>query len=1213
MIRLAEGDLRGAFEPQTMARGKQLWRGGHVREVDTADDGLHITGKVKGSQGRPYTQTISLVPQAGGKVVRITGYCTCPVGLNCKHVVAVLLEHPRRDKAESARNAAASTPGAGGDGRGLPQGPVQPQDATDASPQQMALSPAVTRWLDRLAAAASGHPPGAAPASKPNQRVLCYVLNDHQAPADGGEAPARVRAVSVRLTKDGGIAEEKHYDAENALRPEAQRARFLTDDDINILRDFMWLSRGGKHSDRADVPLAGDAVSLRAAEAMLASGRLRYGAAGGPVLRPGPEIAAEPVWVKTGRGGQRLAFVPSAGSPAERIDVILPLKRLHYIDGTRGLMGPVATSLPAALAAELARAPEIGAAEAILIKGLLPQRLRRGPDRGRIGGAASAPAATVAVPLPEAPENVEVRDAVVPVPRLELLTADVRLAPAYRWYAEDKRHSGTFRFPLARLAFDYGGETVAHDAPAQVLQRTHGDTLVLTPRHKPAETKAQQRLAQLGLKRAVDPFSSNPLVVDREHAGAFFIAPPGRLSAYEFAHTFDDPSRFIAFSMEAVPQLVQEGWQVSFSDDYPYRLAEGEAAWWADVGEGSGIDWFAFELGVEFEGHRINLVPHLLGLLDRLPREILAAAGKDGAADAFAKLCATLKLYHPLPDGRLLPLPAARLAPILKSLVQLVGPRGDRVVEGKVKLHRAEAAALAAFAEAADNGGLAWAASAERLLGLGRRLQGGANIERLAPPAGFKANLRPYQAEGLSWLGFLREAQFGGVLADDMGLGKTVQALAFLAHEKAAGRLDRPALIVSPTSVLPNWQAEAERFAPELSVLPLRGLERKQLFDQIPGHDVVLTTYPLLARDHAVLLAHEFHAAILDEAQAIKNPKAAVSGLAHLLRARHRLALTGTPLENNLGEVWSLFEFLSPGLLGDESTFRRTFRTPIEKHGDQAAQAFLSRRLKPFMLRRTKEEVATELPPKTEIVEHVRLEGAQRDLYETVRVLMHEKVRAEIDKKGLARSHIVFLDALLKLRQICCDPRLLKLPQARKVKGSAKLERLVEMLPELIAEGRRVLLFSQFTSMLALIEEELAKLKIPHVILTGDTTDRATPVREFQAGKAPLFLLSLKAGGTGLNLTAADTVIHYDPWWNPAVENQATDRAYRIGQDKPVFVYKLIVEEGIEAAIEQLKARKAALAQALFDGASKTPLDLSEADISALFAPLRSEPMRRAA
>ena len=369
-----------------------------------------------------------------------------------------------------------------------------------------------------------------------------------------------------------------------------------------------------------------------------------------------------------------------------------------------------------------------------------------------------------------------------------------------------------------------------------------------------------------------------------EHAGALFLAPPGRLGAHEFAQTFDDPSRFIAFSIEAVPELAHEGWQVAFSDDYPYRIAEGEAAWWADIGEGSGIDWFAFELGVEFEGHRINLVPHLLEFFHRLPAQVLEALGSDESGDAFATLCAHMNLYHTLPDGRLLPLPGARLAPILKSLVQLVGPRTDRLADGKVKLHRAEAGALAAFADATDKSGLAWAASAERLIELGQRLKGGVKIASIAPPASFKATLRPYQADGLSWLEFLREAGFGGVLADDMGLGKTVQALAFLAHEKAAGRLDKPALIVSPTSVVPNWQAEAERFAPELSVLPLRGLERRQLFDRIAAHDLVLTTYPLLARDHEVLLAQEFHVVILDEAQDIKNPKAAVSGLAHRSR-----------------------------------------------------------------------------------------------------------------------------------------------------------------------------------------------------------------------------------------------------------------------------------------------------------------------------------------
>ncbi len=1194
--RLRDEDLRRTFDPETLRRGRAVHAHERVRRVEVSADGLRITGSVQGSERRPYDQTVSLVPVRGGAGVRVSGYCTCPVAVNCKHVVAVLLEHWNRLKQqEGLFRAAQSTPESAAESAG---------QGTSAASQPAQLPAAVAAWIDRLGAAVA--PLAKAQGShRPNQRELRFVLNHWGAPRGSGAA-AWVRPVSVRLKKDGGIFDEKRYDPGQASRPREQLPQFLTADDIAILGDIAALERGSRATGSADIALGADAVSLRSLEAMLATGRMRLGAANGPALQPGPDMAAEPRWMKGERGGQRLVLAPTDDT-AGRIDAVLPLRPPWYVDAERGLVGRLATALPAALALEVALAPEIAASQAAAVKTLLTQRLRKsaGTDRS----VETGPAAALALPLPEVPDNVETRESVKPVPRLELYMADVPLQPTHRWYAEDVGHDGVYRLPLARLAFDYGGDVVSHSAHALVLERTEGGKLILTPRNKAAEDEARKRLGELGLL----PLAETPLRAGSENAGALFVPPEGWHTPYQFIARCDEPSRFIAFSIDAVPKLVEEGWQVAYSDDYPYRVAEGEAGWWADVGEGSGIDWFAFELGVEFEGHRINLVPHLLGLLDRLPREVLAAAGNDEANDGFAKLCATLKLYHTLPDGRLLPLPGERLTPILRSLIQLVGPRADRLVDGKVKLHRAEAGALAAFADATDRSGLAWAASAGRLIELGQRLKGGVSVARLAPPESFKATLRPYQADGMAWLGFLREAQFGGVLADDMGLGKTVQALAFLAHEKAEGRLDKPALIVSPTSVLPNWQAEAERFAPGLSVLPLRGLDRKQLFDRIPRHDLVLTTYPLLARDHEVLLGHEFHAAILDEAQAIKNPKAAVSGFAHRLKARHRLALTGTPLENNLGEVWSLFEFLSPGLLADESTFRRIFRTPIEKHGDKAAQAFLSRRLKPFMLRRTKEEVATELPPKTEIVEHVRLEGAQRDLYETVRALMHAKVREEIDRRGLARSHIVFLDALLKLRQICCDPRLLKLPQARKVKGSAKLERLTEMLPELIAEGRRVLLFSQFTSMLALIEEELARLKIPHVILTGDTKDRAAPVREFQAGKVPLFLLSLKAGGTGLNLTAADTVIHYDPWWNPAVENQATDRAYRIGQDKPVFVYKLIVEEGIEAAIEQLKARKAALAEALFDGASKTPLDLSEADISALFAPLRSEPMRRAA
>ncbi|RMT99074.1 hypothetical protein ALP39_02296, partial [Pseudomonas marginalis pv. marginalis] len=295
-----------------------------------------------------------------------------------------------------------------------------------------------------------------------------------------------------------------------------------------------------------------------------------------------------------------------------------------------------------------------------------------------------------------------------------------------------------------------------------------------------------------------------------------------------------------------------------------------------------------------------------------------------------------------------------------------------------------------------------------------------------------------------------------------------------------------------------------------------------------------------------------------------------------------------------------------PGWLGDSKTFNRDYRTPIEKHGNAQRMQHLTARIKPFLLRRKKEQVATELPPKTEIVHWVDLSDAQRDVYETVRVAMDKKVRDEISRHGVARSQIIILEALLKLRQVCCDLRLVKSAPATKAAkaGTGKLGSLMEMLEELLSEGRRILLFSQFTSMLALIEEELKQRGVEYSILTGETLDRRTPVKNFQDGKTPLFLISLKAGGTGLNLTAADTVIHYDPWWNPAVENQATDRAYRIGQDKPVFVYKMIARGTVEEKIQALQLEKAALADGVLEGGTGAGWKLEPRDIEALFAPL---------
>jgi SNF2 family DNA or RNA helicase len=348
---------------------------------------------------------------------------------------------------------------------------------------------------------------------------------------------------------------------------------------------------------------------------------------------------------------------------------------------------------------------------------------------------------------------------------------------------------------------------------------------------------------------------------------------------------------------------------------------------------------------------------------------------------------------------------------------------------------------------------------------------------------------------------------------------------------------------------------------------------------------------------------------VLDEAQAIKSPDAKATRAVCQLKASFRLCLSGTPIENNLAELWSQFAFLMPGLLGDRRSFTKRFRTPIEKRGDDLRRVQLVRRIRPFILRRTKSEVATELPPKHTILRRITLGAEQRELYETIRATLYEKVLAEVAEHSLGQSRIIVLDALLKLRQACCDPRLVKLASARKVEGSSKLDDLMEMVGEMIPEGRRILLFSQFTSMLDLIKPRLKEAGIPFVELRGDTRDRGEPVRSFEAGEVPLFLISLKAGGRGLNLTSADTVIHYDPWWNPAVEDQASDRAHRIGQTKSVFVYKMIASDTVEERILELQERKADLANIAFsEEGDVATLDFD--DIDFLFG---ADPERKAA
>jgi superfamily II DNA or RNA helicase len=459
------------------------------------------------------------------------------------------------------------------------------------------------------------------------------------------------------------------------------------------------------------------------------------------------------------------------------------------------------------------------------------------------------------------------------------------------------------------------------------------------------------------------------------------------------------------------------------------------------------------------------------------------------------------------------------------------------------------------------------------------------------PPLGHLDDvLRPYQKQGVAWLRFLRDHGFGGILADEMGLGKTLQTLALFHSLRAVDGAQRPEsggriphLVVCPTSLVFNWVAEAAKFTQTLKVLALQGPERHELFGRIPDSDLVVTSYALIRRDAEQYRGLEFDTVVLDEAQHIKNRQTQNAQAVKSVRCRHRLVLTGTPLENSVLDLWSIFDFLMPGYLGAAQDFRERYELPITRERNVEAQARLGRRLRPFLLRRLKREVAADLPAKLEQVSFCELTPDQRSVYQQVIEASRKEVLEAVGAQGLARSRMVVLNALLRLRQICCDLRLLKLDQAQidPAAASGKVELFSELLEEILDGGHRVLVFSQFVSMLALLKERLTAEGVAFCYLDGSTTDRAAVVQRFQQDAGvPVFLISLKAGGVGLNLTGADTVVHFDPWWNPAVEDQATDRAHRLGQTRVVTSYKLITRDTVEEKILALQQRKREVIQA---------------------------------
>jgi superfamily II DNA or RNA helicase len=486
-------------------------------------------------------------------------------------------------------------------------------------------------------------------------------------------------------------------------------------------------------------------------------------------------------------------------------------------------------------------------------------------------------------------------------------------------------------------------------------------------------------------------------------------------------------------------------------------------------------------------------------------------------------------------------------------------------------------------------------------------------VRRECPPLGpLEKVLRPYQKEGVAWLRWLRENRFGGILADEMGLGKTLQVLALLDALRRTEGPRPPTLVVCPTSLVFNWEAEARRFTPELRVLTLHGPDRHKRFADLPACDLALTSYALIRRDLRRYRRFEFDTVVLDEAQHIKNRRTENARAVKAIPTSHRLVLTGTPLENSVLDLWSIFDFLMPGYLGSAREFRERYEQPLTRAPDAALQARLSRRVRPFLLRRRKADVAAELPERLEQVAYCELTPAQRRLYQQILEAGRAEVLNAAESSAGGPARMAALNALLRLRQVCCDPRLLPLktpsPAGADAPPSGKLELFNELLAEVLDGGHRVLVFSQFVRMLTLLRETLDAQDVPYCYLDGATANRPEVIARFQSGAAPVFLISLKAGGVGLNLTAADTVMHFDPWWNPAVEDQATDRAHRLGQTRRVTSYQLITRGTVEEKILALQRRKRELIQATLGGEEQLVSALSWEEIRSLFTPDPSPP-----
>jgi superfamily II DNA or RNA helicase len=685
------------------------------------------------------------------------------------------------------------------------------------------------------------------------------------------------------------------------------------------------------------------------------------------------------------------------------------------------------------------------------------------------------------------------------------------------------------------LSFAYEDAVVPHSKPGRGIYQADQKRLIL--RDEAAERAAAERLEQLGFRFASSSSRHEWQLAPRNLPGV-------------------------------VRALLEAGWHLEAEG----KLYRQPGAIHIEVS--SGIDWFELHGTVEF-GDKAAKLPELLAALKHGETTVQLDDGTFGMLpEAWLKKYGLLAGLGTAEDDHLR---------FRRSQVGLL----DALLASQP-----EATCDAVFGQVRDEL---------------RRFEG---IERADPPADFVGQLRGYQQDGLGWLSFLQKFGFGGCLADDMGLGKTIQVLALLESRRALKADQAPArngahpgpgpsLVVVPRSLVFNWKQEAARFTPNLRVLDHTGASRSKAGEHFEDFDVVLTTYGTLRRDALLFKDLRFDYCILDEAQAIKNASSESAKAARLLKGDYRLALSGTPVENHLGELWSLFEFLNPGMLGSASVFR--LGGAGARNPDEETRSLLARALRPFILRRTKDQVAKDLPQKSEQTIYCELEPAQRKLYDELREHYRQTLLGRIEREGINKSKIQILEALLRLRQAACHPGLIDKKKA--VESSAKLDTLLPQVTEVLDEGHKALVFSQFTSLLAIVRNRLDAEGIPYEYLDGRTRDRASRVERFQNDpECKLFLISLKAGGLGLNLTAAEYVFLLDPWWNPAVEAQAIDRTHRIGQTRPVFAYRLIARDTVEEKVLELQQCKRALADAIINADNSLIRNLGREDLELLLS-----------